>query len=53
MIDEYTGKKIISPLDFKDEARTQEAKDLIASGKLDPNDCRAAIYVDGDTAPSV
>ncbi|GFE57698.1 hypothetical protein [Geobacter sp. AOG1] len=52
MIDEYTGKKIVSPLDFS-EIRTEEAKKLIAAGKLDPNDCRTAIYVDSDGELSV
>jgi hypothetical protein len=35
-----------------DEARTQESKDLIAAGKIDPSDCRNAIFVDSETVQS-
>ena len=43
MIDQYTGKKIVSPLDIFGN-RTAESKELIAAGKLDPNDRRSVIY---------
>lgn len=42
----YTGRKIISPLDFDSEARTEEAKKLIQEGKLSPRDERNAIVSD-------
>lgn len=34
------------------DSRTQEAKDLIAAGKLDPSDCRNAIFVGSEPVQS-